>query len=216
MKKPGIGALGSLVLMALSVGLVGCSGDKTTGPAAPSAAPTSVSAVAGAMVTASHHGGGDNNSGPSTEVEIDGPAQAVTGACPTLHLTIAGRSVSTTASTEFKGVTCAGLGVGQMVEARGTLQSDGSVVATRIQVEGAENDPNNEAEVRGTISAETGACPTLTLTLVTTTVHTTAATAFHDGACSALPVGTMIEAKGTRQSDGSLLASTIERTGEDD
>jgi hypothetical protein len=63
------------------------------------------------------------------------------------------------------------------------------------------------------ITAETGTCPALTLTVGTATVKTTAATAFHDVVCGALPVGTVIEAKGSKQSDGSLLASRIEREG---
>jgi hypothetical protein len=39
-----------------------------------------------------------------------------------------------------KGVACAGLAVGQTAEVKGTIQSDGSVLAARIQVEANEND----------------------------------------------------------------------------
>jgi hypothetical protein len=118
--------------------------------------------------------------------------------------------VSTTVSTEFKDITCAKLAVGQMAEVKGTLQSDGSIVATRIEGQDRDNEDNDEGEVSGPITASTGTCPALTLTVGTTIVKTTAATVFHDGACSALRVGTVVESNGMRQSDGSLLASRLE------
>lgn len=209
MKSYMIGPFGLAMLAAVSVGVIGCGGDAARSPAAPTAAAISSTA----SVSESHHGGGSSGSDPNKAVELSGTIQAVSGTCPTRHLTIAGRSVSTTASTEFKEVACEGLAVGQPAEVKGTLQSDGSVAATRIQVDAKDNDEENEGEVSGAIKASTGACPTLTLTVGTTTVKTTAATGFHDAACSALVVGTVIEAKGTRQSDGSLLASSIEREG---
>jgi hypothetical protein len=158
---------------------------------------------------------GGNNSGPGKGndtrlAEINGAIQAVSGKCPALQMTIAGRSVSTTASTEFKDTTCAKLAVGQMAEVKGTLQPDGSVVATRIEGQDRDNEDNDEGEVSGPITASTGTCPALTLTVGTTIVKTSTATLFHDGACSALRVGTIVEAKGARQSDGSLLASRLE------
>jgi uncharacterized protein DUF5666 len=228
MKNHMIGPFGLALLAALTVGMVGCSGDATRSPAAPTAATVS-SAVSGSSVSASHHGGGDNsgpgnsggsgdNSGPGNagndsnkQVELRGTIQAVSGACPALRLTIAGRNVSTTASTEFKDAACARVAAGQTAEVKGTLQADGSIAATRIEADANENE--NEAEVTGAITASTGACPTLTLTVGTTKVTTTAVTIFHDGACSVLTVGTVIEAKGTRQNDGSLVASTVEREG---
>jgi hypothetical protein len=140
-------------------------------------------------------------------------ASALSGTCPTLHLTIGGRSVSSTTSTDFEGVVCATLAVGRTVEVKGALQSDGSIVATRIQAEAKEEDPNNEGEVTGAVVAEIGSCPTLTLTVGSATVKTTAATAFHDVLCTALTVGTAIEVKGAKQSDGTVLASTVERLG---
>ena len=210
------GQLGMVALAAVTVGVVGCGSDATRSPVAPTAAAV---ASTGA-VTDSHHGGGDNsgsgnnsNSNPNKEVEVNGTIQAVSGTCPALHLTIAGRSVSTTASTDFKDAACAKLAVGQSAEVKGTLQADGSVSATRIQVDAKDNNEDNGAEVSGAITASTGTCPALTLTVGTTTVKTTAATVFHDAVCTALPVGTMIEAKGTKQADGSLLASSIERDG---
>ena len=228
MKNHMIGPFGLAVLATVTVGMVGCGGDATRSPAAPTAATVS-SALSGSSVSASHHGGGNNsgpgnntgsgdNSGPGNagndqnkQVELQGTIQTVSGTCPALKVTTAGRTVSTTASTEFKDTACAGVAAGQTIEVKGTLQPDGSIAATRIQVDAKDNDNKNEAEVSGAITASSGACPTLTLTVGTKKVTTTAATIFHDAACSVLTVGTVIEVKGTTQNDGSLLASTIER-----
>lgn len=207
MKTIAIGPFGTAVLLAISIGVAGCAGDASRSPAAP----TAETLVSSAHVSDSRHGGGNNTTQPAKETEFTGRAAALSGTCPALHLTIGGRSVSTTTSTAFEGVACAKLTVGQTVEVKGTLQSDGSVVATRIQVEAKEDDQENEGELRGAVIAETGTCPALTLTVGSATVKTTVATAFHDVLCTALTVGTEIEVKGAKQNDGSLLASTIER-----
>jgi hypothetical protein len=210
MQKNAIGSFGSVILVGLSVGVVACGDGATSSPAAPSASMLSSAAA----VSDSHRGGGDNGQS-AREVEFTGTVEARGGTCPTLTLTVAGRHVTTTRSTEFKHEACADVAVGQSVELKGTANADGSVTATRIQVEDRENENEQEDEAIGAITAKAGACPALTLTVGATTVKTTAATVFHDTTCGALGVGTVIEAKGTTQSDGSLLASRIEREGTD-
>jgi len=214
MKNPVIHSFGSVLLCAVAVVAIGCSDSAHS-----SVAPSGTTLASSGAATDSHGGGGNsgpgNNSGPgkgddNRQTEINGAVQAVGGKCPALQLTIAGRTVSTTASTEFRDTTCVKLAVGQMVGVKGTLQSDGSVVATRIEGNDRGNDDIDEGEVSGPITASAGACPALTLTVGSMTVKTTAATVFHDGACGALQVGTVIEATGMKQGDGSLLASRIE------
>ncbi len=164
--------------------------------------------------------GGGSNSGPGkgddgrNSVEVRGSIQSISGACPTRQLTIAGRKVTTSLSTEFRDVSCTSLAVGQTAEVKGTLQADGSVAADRLEVEGLANGIA-EGEVSGPVTASTGTCPNLTLTVGTTTVKTTMDTVFHDVACTGVQVGTPIEAKGARQADGSLLASRVEREDDD-
>jgi hypothetical protein len=222
MKTDSLSTIGLAMFASAAIGIAACGGNGTPSPAAPTIA---------AVASADSHGGGGNSGGnsgsgnnggpgnsntanPNKQVELTGTVQTVTGTCSTtLHLTIAGRSVSTTAQTEFKDTTCAAVAAGQTAEVKGTLQTDNSVIATRIEVKGNDADNEHEGEVRGAITASTGACPALTLTIGTTKVKTTAATVFDDAACSALAVGTVIEAKGTTQSDGSLLASRIEPQG---
>jgi uncharacterized protein DUF5666 len=218
---------GLALLAAVAVGVAGCGNG-----AGSSVAPTAATLSSSSSVQDSHGGGNSgpgnnsgsgnnnapgNNSGPGkgddghNGVEVHGSIQSISGACPAKQLTIAGRNVSTSMSTEFRDTTCANLAVGQMAEVKGMLQSDGTIAADRVEVAGKDDDDHGEGEVSGPVTASTGICPALTLTVGTSIVKTTAATIFHDVACSDVHVGTRIEANGTRQSDGSLLASRLER-----
>jgi hypothetical protein len=91
-----------------------------------------------------------------------------------------------------------------------------TLVATEIKVEdtGNDNDENeNEAELKGTVSAFSGAatCPAATFTIGTTKVTTSATTVFDDVTCATLADGAIVEVEGTKQADGSILASKVER-----
>jgi hypothetical protein len=54
------------------------------------------------------------------------------------------------------------------------------------------------------------ACPTLAFMIGTFRVTLTAATVFERGTCATIKVGSDLEVKGTRQADGSILASKVE------
>jgi len=231
MKTLAIHPSGLALLAAVAVGVAGCGNG-----AGSSVAPTAATLSSSSAVQDSHGGSGNsgpgnssgsgnnnapgNSSGPGkgddghNRIEVHGSIQSIVGTCPAKQLTIGGRKVSTSVSTEFHDTSCASLAVGQVAEVKGTLQSDGTVAADRIEVQGRDDD-QDEGEVSGPLTASTGTCPALTLTVGTTMVKTTAATVFDDVTCSALRVGTVIEAKGTKQSDGSLLASRLEREGDD-
>ena len=72
---------------------------------------------------------------PVREITVEGEAQAVSGACPVLTFTTAGRSVYTTNSTEFSKGPCRNLVNGADVEVRGMLMSDNRVRADRVRFE---------------------------------------------------------------------------------
>ena len=85
---------------------------------------------------------------------------AVTGAqTDDAAFTVGTTKVTTNASTKFEDVTCATLANGMAVEAKGTRQSDGSILATEVERE--------LDEVEGTVSALSGTCPTLTFNVGT-------------------------------------------------
>ena len=50
----------------------------------------------------------------------------------------------------------------------------------------------------------------------TTKVTTNASTQFRDATCESLKSGSDVEVKGTRQTDGSVVASSVEGDGEDE
>jgi hypothetical protein len=70
------------------------------------------------------------------KAELTGAVSALgSTACPTITFTVQAKQVSTTATTTFKGITCATVANGTVVEVEGTMQADGSVVATHVSLE---------------------------------------------------------------------------------
>ena len=158
-------------------------------------------------------------------VELSGAVSALDGSCPaltftvgkTVGMTVETTKVATTAATTFRGITCAAIANATVVEVKGTRQADGSVVATRVSVDDEDGDLN-EVELSGAVSTLFGSCPgalTFTLrktvgtTVETTKVATTATTTFREIACAAIVNGTVVEVKGTRQADGSIVATRV-------
>ena len=129
--------------------------------------------------------------------------------CPTLQFMVEGILVSTTGATGFDDGSCSNILPGVKIEAKGTRQADGSILASRIEIEdGAEGQAESEGRVTSLVAATS--CPTLQFTLEGILVSTTGATRFDDGSCANILPGVKIEAKGTRQADGSIVASRIE------
>jgi len=143
-------------------------------------------------------------SGGGGEVEFIGKIDGMSGILPTLVLTVSTHLVRTDAQTDISGT----LAVGVMVEVKGSVQSDGSILASRIRVE---NGPENEGEVefRGPIQSLPGNPDllgnwvvgdfTVTVDVSTTIIPTR----------TAAVVGAIAEVKAARQLDGTLLARQI-------
>jgi len=70
---------------------------------------------------------------------------------------------------------------------------------------------SQSVEAEGIVSGLFGSCPSLAFTLNGRAVHTNAATRFEGGACSGVSNNDRIEVTGTKQNDGSLLATKIDR-----
>jgi hypothetical protein len=111
-------------------------------------------------------------------------------------------------------LTMADIQVGDHIQARGTMDGT-ALVATEIKVEDTGND-NDEgeggAELKGTVSAFSGAatCPAATFMIGTTKVTASATTVFDDVTCATLADGAIVEVEGTKQADGSILATKVE------
>ncbi len=138
-------------------------------------------------------------------------------------ITVGGQKITVDPNTRItsKGntVMLADIKVGDRVEVQATV-SGATVTATRIQIEDAEDkepgddnpaNPNAGVEVKGPIAAIGAGCPAVTMMVGTTTITTSAATTFEDTTCAALAVGVLVEVNGTRQSNGSVAATRIER-----
>ncbi|HEV8345356.1 MAG TPA: DUF5666 domain-containing protein [Vicinamibacterales bacterium] len=145
------------------------------------------------------------------EVELKGVVAAKTTSCPSISFNVGTTKVMTNSATEFRDTTCAALANGNQVEVKGTRQADGSVLATRVEAEENENENKGEVELKGSLAAKSGACPSISFNVGSQKVSTNSATAFRDTTCAALAVGDQVEVKGARQSDGTVLARRVEK-----
>ncbi|HLJ80063.1 MAG TPA: DUF5666 domain-containing protein [Ktedonobacterales bacterium] len=134
-------------------------------------------------------------------------------------------TVVVNAQTEFEGGlhSFADLKVGLHAEAKGSFQSDGSLLATKVEGQNDGNDNGdqnaNENELTGTIGSINTANSTFVLQVsggTTKTVQVSKSTEFDGGvnSFSDLKTGMTVEVKGNLQSDGTLAATRVHR--EDD
>jgi len=145
-------------------------------------------------------------------VQLNGLIAGLAGACPTVTFTVNSTKVSTDAATQIAPGSCSELANGVAVHLEGASHADGSVTALRIEMpSGAGN--NRPTELAGPIAGLTGTCPAISFTLGATKVTTNAGTSFANVACSALVTGTTVSVQGTSQSDGTVTATRLEKTG---
>lgn len=152
----------------------------------------------------------DDDDDDAGEFEAEGTISGLTGTCPAITFTLAGKTFRTNSSTEFKGGACAAIANGNTVEAEGAVQTDGSVLAKKVEIEDDDDDAN-EWEARGAIAGLTGTCPAITFTLSGKTVRANSSTRFDDITCASIANGTSLKVDGTLQTDGSVLAKKIRR-----
>lgn len=150
-------------------------------------------------------------------IEGKGTITAVAGTCPSVVLTISGIPVTVDATTVFAvGQTCGQLAVNQQVEVRGVLTVTGttlSVVARMIDIE-----DGTEGEGEGRVTALTGTCPDITLTVDGITVRADALTRYlpanRGASCSVIQVGTKVKVKAVPALGGGFRARQIEIRGQ--
>jgi hypothetical protein len=146
--------------------------------------------------------------------EAEGTVSGLTGTCPNLTFTVQSTRVTTNNATAFDDITCATFVNGARVEVKGERQTDGSILASRVEGDDDDDDDDNGSgrgsKMEGAVASLTGQCPNLSFTLNGMRVTTTAQTAFKDVTCAALRNGTRVEVHGERQSADSILASRVE------
>ena len=137
-------------------------------------------------------------------VTFSGTIEASSGTCPVVTMKVSGTYVHTTSATTITGKACADIKSGDTVEGVGTKQTDGSVLATRMAVTAAP-----PVTFSGTVEGASGTCPVVTMKVSGTYVHTSSATTITGKACADIKSGDTVEGVGTKQTDGSVLATTL-------
>lgn len=157
------------------------------------------------------------------DFETEGGASDISGTCPAITFRLGSLRVTATASTQFEGQGCSGIADGIRVKVKGRKQTDGSVSASRVKVEKKEEKKADTSyEVTGTVSGKSGTCPSITFTVSSSsaktgttssskTVKTNSATSFHETTCAALASGDQVEVKGAKESDGAVLAASVQK-----
>lgn len=151
--------------------------------------------------------------GQDSSASIHGTLTAVGGSKPALALTVGGTSVRTTAATTVKRrgdvQTLDQLKIGQSLHVVGDRQADASIAARLIEID--DDAEGGAFEIEGSAGGVKGACPALTFSVNGFTVSTDSSTTFEGGACSTLRSGDKVSVKGTKQANGSVLATRVKR-----
>jgi hypothetical protein len=137
---------------------------------------------------------------PNQLVQLQGLVTGVSGACPALSFTVSRTTVSTTSSTNVDGG-CDKIVNGATVALSGTRQSNGSVVASHVEI--------RQVEVAGSIAALQGTCPVVSFSFGSTAVSTTANTTFSGTTCSHLANGQSASVDGYLQSNAAITATRV-------
>ncbi len=74
----------------------------------------------------------DDNGQPGS-IKLEGALSGLTGTCPAVSFTLSGKLVSTNISTMYKGMSCSTLANSLEIEVMGKIQSNGTVLATKIE-----------------------------------------------------------------------------------
>lgn len=153
-------------------------------------------------------GDGDDQ---DSSASIHGVLESLGGTPPNLTLLVGDTTVHTDSSTEVQRrgdvQTLEVLQVGMTLHVVGDRQSDGSIDARRIFI--TDDEVGDPMEIEGSAGGVQGSCPTLTFGVNGFTVKTNGSTTFEGKACGDLKSGTKVKVNGTRQADGSLLATKV-------
>ena len=157
------------------------------------------------------NGDDDDDDSQDDSASIHGVLKSLSGAAPSLVLTVDTTTVRTSPSTQVKRrgdfQTLAELKAGQSLHVIGVRQSDGSIDARLIEID--DDATGGEFEIEGALGGLKGTCPAIQFSVNGFAVTTSASTTFEDGTCAALKSGTRVNVKGLRQADGSVAATRV-------
>ncbi len=172
-------------LMVAAALTTACGGGESSSP------PTSPVTTSSATANGSSGTNADGASGGTTSgVTITGTISAFGGSCPAVTFKVEAKTIKTDAATVYAEKSCADLKNGVRVGVTGTTQADGSVLAKQVKF--APPPPPPPMNTEGTVSALSGACPTITFTVASKTFTTDAQTRYGDGGCAAVQSGVKV------------------------
>jgi Domain of unknown function (DUF5666) len=152
----------------------------------------------------------DNDNEDKNEAEVEGVVSGSTGTCPAVTFMVGSKKVTTNSATSFRDGSCADATTnGATVEVKGTRQSDGSILATRVDLE-KKAPAATTVTLTGVISGSTGTCPAVTFTVQSTKVTVNSSTTFPSTTCADTTKNDAnVTVTGTKQADGSVLATSV-------
>jgi hypothetical protein len=143
-----------------------------------------------------------------TPVTLSGTVSGSTGTCPSVTFTVQSTKVTVNNVTTYPQTSCADATKNNAsVNVTGTKQSDGSVLATSVSVT---TPATTTTTLTGAISGSTGTCPTVTFTVQSTKVTVNSTTTYPSTTCADATKNTAnVKVTGTKQTDGSVLATSV-------
>ena len=145
-------------------------------------------------------------------VTMSGTIVSRTGTAPQLALFVSNKNVLVSALTDVarKGnpQKATAIATGQTVDVRGRSRSDGVILAGTINI--LADASGGGFWMEGTVTAVSGSCPSLRLTVTGYGVDTDAQTVFHTP-CGQLAVGDKVEVVGIVRPDLSVLGTSIKK-----
>jgi len=154
---------------------------------------------------------GNGNSGNKNEIE--GLITAINMSTHTL--TVNGKTVSVPVSATIRHgnttVAFTDLKVGQRVHVKANSDASNNLIATEVmlQDDGTGGIDDNEQTLKGTVSALSGTCPTISFTVASTSVSANAATDYKGIVCADVKNGTSVEVEAMKPASGPSVAMRI-------
>lgn len=162
------------------------------------------------------NGSGDTTTPPPTQdtsASIEGTLSSIGGSIPKLTLKVASTTVTTSADTTVQRrgdkQELSTLKTGMTLHVVGTRMSDSSIEARFIQIK--DDELGGVVEIEGSVGGLKGTCPAVTFGVNGYDVATNGSTKFTGGTCAELKSGNKVVVKGTRQANGSVLATDVTR-----
>jgi hypothetical protein len=146
----------------------------------------------------------------STTVVVRGTIDSIDATARTV--VVRGTTVSVPAAATIHAragsLTFADLKVGETVEIVAT-RNGSALIASDVVVESDGNPTAQLVEIEGSIAALQGSCPSVSFTIRSTAISTTAATTFVGSTCGQLANGVTVTVDGSLQSSGAIAATRV-------